>query len=220
MFKKFAVLAATLAAAVTLVVGTGTASAAPTTALGGGSGILILKGGDKAAACTLTTIGHDYRNRLIGLTAGHCGTAGQSVVGENFQRNGVVGKVTYSTPDLDFAIIEFDAAKVAPLRSVGGVTIRSIQTAPPRFPDIGCKTGRTTGNTCGVTLFSDGTAHFSTICIAEGDSGSPVVLGNRLVGMINAFYYVACIGPETGTNIGPILTRMNTATDNHNYRVF
>ena len=47
--------------------------------------------------------------------------------------------------------------------------------------------------------------HFSQICVIEGDSGSPVVVGDRLVGMVNAYYFVGCIGPETGTNIGPVL---------------
>ena len=32
-----------------------------------------------------------------------------------------------------------------------------------------------------------------------------MVVGDRLIGMVNAYYYVGCIGPETGTNIKPIL---------------
>ena len=97
---------------------------------------------------------------------------------------------------------------MVPLRTVRGVTIRGIDTRPLAFPTIACKEGRTTGNTCGIAWFSDGGVHLSQLCVIEGDSGSPVVVGNRLVGMVNAYYFVGCFGPETGTNIKPILDRV------------
>ena len=197
------------AAMVLMVLGAGHAAAAPNIPLGGGSGILLPENADSAAACTITTIGYDKAGDLIGLTAGHCGPAGRAVYSEKFANRGKAGEVVYSTPDLDFAVIKFDKSKVAPLRSVGGVTIRGIQTTPPQFPSVACKTGRTTGNTCGVTWFSNGQAHITQMCIAEGDSGSPVVIGDRLIGMVNGYFEFACLGPETGTNIGPILDRMN-----------
>ena len=115
----------------------------------------------------------------------------------------------------DHDVIQFDRSKVIPLRTVGSVTIRSIQTAAPQFPSVLCKTGRTTGSTCGVTFFSDNVSHFSAVCVAEGDSGSPVVIGDRLIGMVNAYYFTACIGPETGSNIGPILAAMSRAGVNN-----
>jgi len=206
MLKKLLVALVALASAALLVTGGGAAVAAPAkVALGGGSGILILKGGNSASACTLTTIGTDNTGALYGLTAGHCGEGGQRVASEQFQNRGVLGRITFSNHRLDYAIIAFDPEKVVPTRTVGGVTIRSVQTTPPRFPDIACKEGRTTGNTCGITWFADGVEHISQICVLEGDSGSPVVVGDRLIGMVNAYYYVGCIGPETGTNIKPIL---------------
>lgn len=207
MKKKLTVLLAVLAATVLA----GWASPAVATAaqakipLGGGSGILILKGGNSASACTLTTIGHAKTGELIGITAGHCGTAGQKVLSETFSDRGQAGVITYSDPKDDIAIIEFNKSVVTPLRTVNGLTIRSIDTRPIGFPTIACKQGRTTGNTCGVAWFSDGDVHFSQMCVIEGDSGSPVVVGDRLVGMVNAYYFLGCIGPETGTNIGPIL---------------
>ncbi|GAB10703.1 putative peptidase S1 family protein [Gordonia araii NBRC 100433] len=189
--------------------GSGAANAAPATPLGAGSGILVLKGGNSAAACTLTAIGRSRNgNRLIGITAGHCGVSGQRVFAEKFQNRGQVGTITYSTTDLDMAIIEFNRS-VAPLRSVRGITIRSIDPRPVGFPTIMCKQGRTTGHTCGVVWASDGKAHFSQMCVIEGDSGAPVTVGSRLVGMVNAYYFTACIGPETGTNIGPIMKRIS-----------
>ncbi|MBT0565446.1 serine protease [Williamsia sp. CHRR-6] len=211
MVKKTAALLATVLSTVLMLWGAGTASAAPSVFVGGGSGIVILQSGDQGEACTLTTIGKDSSNRLIGLTAGHCGNVGQLVFSERYANRGPIGRIIVSNNPLDFAVIAFDAAKVAPVRSVGGVTIRSIQTAAPQFPAVLCKTGRTTGRTCGVTFFSDNANHYSAICVAEGDSGSPVVIGDRLVGMVNAYFFTACIGPETGSNIGPILAAMKAA---------
>ncbi|WLP90137.1 S1 family peptidase [Gordonia sp. NB41Y] len=212
MKKKLTVLLAVLAATVLAGWGApGTATAAPAKIyLGGGSGILVLKGGNSASACTLTTIGHAKTGELIGITAGHCGKPGQVVLSETYSDRGQAGVITYSNAKDDVAIIQFDKSRVVPQRSVNGVTIRSIDTRPIGFPTIACKTGRTTGNTCGIAWFSDGDVHFSQICVIEGDSGSPVVVGDRLVGMVNAYYFLGCIGPETGTNIGPVLNYVKT----------
>jgi hypothetical protein len=207
MIKKAAALVGALCALIALTaLGVSTASAAPARVdVGGGTGILLPKANGTASACTLTAIGRDQNNILVGLTAGHCGGGGTPVFAEAAQGLGPIGQITFSHRDLDYAIIRFDSAKVNPVKRVGGVTIRSIRTQAPGFPEIGCKQGRTTANTCGITWFSDGTAHTSQICVVEGDSGSPVVVGDRLVGMVNAYYFVGCIGPETGTNIKPIL---------------
>ncbi|NMO01355.1 serine protease [Gordonia sp. TBRC 11910] len=211
MIRKLSALFAIMAATVLAGWGAGGAVAAPAKAfIGGGSGILVLKGGNSAAACTLTTIGHSKTGKLIGITAGHCGTPGQRVYSETYQNRGQIGTVTYSASDLDMAIIAFDPAKVVPLRTVHGVTIRAIDPRAASFPTIACKEGRTTGNTCGIVWFSEDTAHYSQICVVEGDSGSPVVVGDRLIGMVNAYYFTSCIGPETGTNIEPILARVRS----------
>ncbi len=209
--KKLLALLAACAAMVMMVWGAGTASAKPDIFLGGGSGIIILKGGNNAAACTLTTIGRDSTDRLVGLTAGHCGSVGQTVLSETYGNRGAAGKIIVSNDALDFDVIAFNPNRVVPLQSVRGVTIRSIQTSAPQFPSVLCKTGRTTGRTCGITFFSDNQSHFSAVCVAEGDSGSPLVIGDRLIGMVNAYYFTACIGPETGSNIGPILAAMSKA---------
>ncbi len=210
MLRKLLAVCAVLATAAMLVMGFGPASAAPPVpvALGGGSGILIHQGGNSASACTLTTIGYDDPGHLYGLTAGHCGESGQEVMSESQQGPGVLGEITFSNHELDYAIISFDETKVVPTRTVGGVTIRDVQRTPPNFGTIACKEGRTTGHTCGVTWFSNGTVHISQICVIEGDSGSPVVVGDHLIGMVNAYYFIGCIGPETGTNITPILNDM------------
>ncbi|MFT4086126.1 MAG: serine protease [Gordonia sp. (in: high G+C Gram-positive bacteria)] len=213
--KKLAVLFTVVVAAILSLVGLSgsPADAAPKVAVGGGTGILVLKGGNSAAACTVTTVGRPtsgrFKGELIGITAGHCGTPGQIVLAERAQNRGPIGKIAYSASDLDIAIIRFNS-NVRPVRTVRGVTIKRISTAPVSFPTVVCKDGRTTGHTCGITWFSDGYSHFSQMCVIEGDSGSPVVVGDTLVGMVNAYYFVSCVGPETGTNMGPILKRLNS----------
>lgn len=211
MNKKLIVLLAVLAATMVagwMAPGAARAATAPIP-LGGGSGILILEGGNSASACTLTTIGHAKTGQLIGITAGHCGQVGQKVLSESDSNRGQAGTITYSDPKTDVAIIEFNN-NVVPQRTVGGLTIKSIDTRPIGFPTIACKLGRTTGKTCGVAWFSDGASHFSQMCVIEGDSGSPVVVGDRLVGMVNAYFFLGCIGPETGTNIAAVLNDVSS----------
>ncbi|WP_175420515.1 serine protease [Rhodococcus sp. SGAir0479] len=199
IFAALVVIAATL--------GVGTATAAPPRAvLGGGSGIVL----DDMYECTLTTIGHDNGGRLVGITAGHCGDAGWSVAPEADPDAGVVGRVAVSNSDYDYGIIEFDPAKVTPVDTIGQVTITDIGM-PAQFPAVACKQGRTTGHTCGV-VYGDVLQTQETwtqMCVVEGDSGSPVVVGTTLVAMVNAYVGVACLGPELGTNMLPIIENIN-----------
>ncbi|GAA4677307.1 trypsin-like serine protease [Gordonia humi] len=214
MKKLTVLLAVALTAMASLIgIGVGTADAAGKVPLGGGSGILILKGGNTASACTVTTVGRptsgSHRGELIAVTAGHCGTPGQRVFSERYQQRGQIGTIAYSASDIDVAVIKLDASRVRPVSTVNGVTIRGVDTRAPQFPTVLCKTGRTTGKTCGVNWLSTGGRHISQMCVIEGDSGSPVVVGDRLVGMVNAYYFLSCIGPETGTSIKTILDRLN-----------
>ncbi|TSE00295.1 trypsin-like peptidase domain-containing protein [Skermania sp. ID1734] len=205
MFKKLATMVMAVGAASALV-GVGGAAAAPApSTLGGGSGIII----DDEFECTLTTIGHDGAGNLVGLTAGHCGDAG-AVVKAEYNRE-VVGRFVYSNHDLDYAVIRFDPAAVIPVNHVGHVTITGMGN-PAQFGNVVCKEGRTTGNTCGIVwgdVFNTNQETWSQVCVVEGDSGSPVVIGSTLVGMVNAYLATPCIGPEVGTNINAVLGDMN-----------
>jgi hypothetical protein len=188
--------------------GAGAAQANPgPPVIGGGSGIII----DNQFECTVTTIGHDAAGRLVGLTAGHCGEAGSQVWAEQGRAAGVIGHFVYSNHDLDYAVIEFDPRKVIPVNHVGNVTITGVGT-PAQFPQIVCKEGRTTGNTCGIAwgdvFQTDET--WTQMCVVEGDSGAPVVAGTTLVGMVNAYLAVACFGPEVGTNMNAIMSDINS----------
>lgn len=209
MFKSLASIVGAVALGLGLL-GAGAAHAqAGPAVLGGGSGIII----DNQFECTLTTIGNDGAGRLVGLTAGHCGNAGASVVAEANPALGQVGTFRTSNPDLDYAVIEFDRGKVVPVNRVGNTTITHVAD-PAGFPNIICKEGRTTGSTCGIAwgdVFETGIETWSQMCVIEGDSGAPVVFGTALIGMVNAYLLVPCIGPEVGTNMNTILGDINAS---------
>lgn len=200
------------AVAVTLTVAAATLSAgqahaAPRAVIGGGSGIII----DGQFECTVTTIGHDATGRLVGLTAGHCGNRGSRVIAEADPDAGQIGTFAYSNHDLDYAVIQFDPAKVIPVNHVDAITITNLGL-PATFPQLVCKEGRTTGNTCGVAwgdIFGTATQTWTQLCVVEGDSGAPVVSGTTLVGMVNAYLAVACVGPEVGTTITAVTSDLN-----------
>ncbi|MEV6280750.1 hypothetical protein [Nocardia sp. NPDC051832] len=159
-----------------LCAGTGTAQ--QTAVLGGGSGITL---GDQVA-CTLTTIGYDREQRLVGLTAGHCADLGTPVLAERTVEAGPVGTVALVDPDDDYAVIEFDPAKVVPVRQVSGTRIDGIGE-PPRPGDVVCKNGRTTGFDCGLVWDAHPWWFQNEAGSRSGDSGAPVTLGDQLVGM-------------------------------------
>jgi len=166
------------------VVSAGPASADPVT-LGGGSGIVI----DGDAYCTLTTIGHDSRGDLIGFTSAHCGGPGAMVAAEGAEDQGPVGEMVAGNDSLDYAVIRFDPAKVTPTNNVDGFVIDGLGP-DPKFGDIACKLGRTTGYSCGVTWGpgNDPGTIVNQVCGQPGDSGAPVTVNNKLVGMIHGAY--------------------------------
>ncbi|GAB4589940.1 S1 family peptidase [Nocardia sp. IFM 10818] len=208
MIRKLAGVAGAFALALsTVLLSAGTANAEPSAVIGGGSGIII----DDMYECTVTTIGHDNAGRLVGLTAGHCGDPGAQVYAEAARGAGEIGKFVYSNHELDYAVIQFDPDKVVPVNRIGNVTITGLG-GPPGFPMIVCKEGRTTGNTCGLSwgdVFGSGIETWSQMCVVEGDSGAPVVVGTTLVGMVNAYLAIACFGPEVGTNMSTIMENIN-----------
>ena len=152
--------------------------------LGGGSGIVI----DGDAQCTLTAIGHDDRGDLVGFTSAHCGGPGAVVAPEGDVRN-VVGEMVAGNEGLDYAVIRFDPERVIPTNNVGGFVIDGLGPDPV-FGQVSCKLGRTTGHSCGMTWGpgqDEGTI-LNQVCGAPGDSGAPVTVNNKLVGMIHGAY--------------------------------
>jgi hypothetical protein len=153
--------------------------------LGGGSGIVV--NGD--TLCTLTTIGNDSRGDLIGFTSAHCGGPGAQVAAEGAQDASALGTMVAGNDGLDYAVIQFDPQKVRPVNNVKGFQIDGIGP-DPSFGDIACKLGRTTGSSCGVTWGpgQDPGTIVNQVCGQPGDSGAPVTVNNRLVGMIHGAF--------------------------------
>lgn len=179
-------LAATIVvAAATLISASAVAHAQELVPLGGGSGLVV----NGETLCTLTAIGNDNRGRLVGFTSAHCGGPGAKVSAEGADGAGVVGTMVAGNDALDYAVIEFDPQKVRPVNNVDGFQIDGLGPDPVAG-DIACKLGRTTGYSCGVTWGpgeQPGTI-VNQVCGQPGDSGAPVTVNNRLVGMIHGAF--------------------------------
>ncbi|MGH3675815.1 MAG: S1 family peptidase [Mycobacterium sp.] len=153
--------------------------------LGGGSGLVV----NGETLCTLTSIGTDNRGNLIGFTSAHCGGPGAQVAAEGAEASGVLGTMVAGNDALDYAVIQFDPQKVRPVNTINGFRIDGIGP-DPAFGEVACKLGRTTGYSCGVTWGpgeEPGTM-VNQVCGQPGDSGGPVTVNNRLVGMIHGAF--------------------------------
>jgi hypothetical protein len=153
--------------------------------LGGGSGLVV----NGEALCTLTAIGNDNRGNLIGFTSAHCGGPGAKVGAEGHENAGVLGEMVAGNDVLDYAVIQFDPEKVHPVNNVDGFQIDGLGP-DPLVGDIACKLGRTTGYSCGVTWGpgDEPGTFINQVCGQPGDSGAPVTVNNRLVGMIHGAF--------------------------------
>lgn len=161
------------------------AVAADKVPMGGGAGIVV--NGD--TFCTLTTIGNDKTGALIGFTSAHCGGPGAEVAAEGAEDRGVLGTMVAGNDGLDYAVIRFDPDKVAPVSNWKGFVIDGIGP-DPAFGQVACKLGRTTGYSCGVTWGPGETPGtiVNQVCGRPGDSGGPVTVNNKLVGMIHGAF--------------------------------
>ncbi|APA94852.1 S1 family peptidase [Nocardia seriolae] len=205
----------------------GPADAAPVVTLGGGSGVYVedLTSKDTVSDCTLTAVGYDNKNQLVGLTAGHCGEVGARVAAE-YTRSGGIGVIAQKSEDMDWAIIVFNPERVTPTRKVAQSVINSVGS-PVQIGENVCKNGRTTGFTCGPVWETKALTFRSQVCANHGDSGAPVLRGDQLVGMVVAgtdfklgpinVELPLCEGggnlihePELATNIGAVLSDIDS----------
>ncbi|EID12237.1 hypothetical protein MXEN_14276 [Mycobacterium xenopi RIVM700367] len=153
--------------------------------LGGGAGIVV----NGEALCTLTAIGTDNTGALIGFTSAHCGGPGAVVAAEAAQDRGTLGTMVAGNDSLDYAVIRFDPAKVAPVANFNNFPINGIGP-DPAVGQVVCKLGRTTGDSCGVTFGpgQDPGTIVAQLCGRPGDSGGPVTANSMLVGMIHGAF--------------------------------
>ncbi|MDK4258701.1 S1 family peptidase [Corynebacterium propinquum] len=133
--------------------------------------------------CTLAVAGTDAQGHKVGITAGHCGAEGDYVASADSWQVGNSGTIVASNAHHDYSVIEFGSnAEVT--RSYNNVTVDEIG-AGPRFGDQVCKNGVATGHTCGVHYGDAEGIQFNQVCASLGDSGGPLLVGNRLVGIIS-----------------------------------
>jgi hypothetical protein len=147
---------------------------------GGGAGIVV-----DGSYCTLTTIGHDNTGELVGFTAAHCGGPGAQVVAESAQERGPLGSVVAANDGLDYSVIKFDAAKVAPTAHFDGFAINGIGPDPD-FHQPECKLGAATGDYCSgnSSLPGPGPRMWMQGLFQPGDDGGPVTSDDLLIAMI------------------------------------
>jgi hypothetical protein len=145
------------------------------------------------AHCFYDNAGHQWLGDKVYRDESTPGTSLQPSQSANPDlETGVIGTVAYISggnpivpgPNgvgLDYAVIRLDETKVAPTPTVGDVTISRIG-ATPGPGTVMCKQGRSSGLTCGMKLLDIGDYFTHTIWEVGGDSGSPVTVGQTLVG--------------------------------------
>lgn len=176
-----------------------------------GPGTPVYIGGNMM--CTLGVVGTDSEGRKVGLTAGHCGKAGDKVFSADSWQVGPTGTVVASNYLHDYSVIELGSnAEIT--RSYNGVTVNSVG-GPVSPGQLLCKQGVATGNTCGNVWSADSYSQVSQVCAMMGDSGGPVMAGDRMVGMISGgslpFPELACRTPLQGALFMPTVS---TSMDN------
>ena len=133
----------------------------------------------------LTAIGNDNRGNLIGFTSAHCGGPGAQVGAEGAEAN-VFGTVA-GNDALDYAVIQFDPAKVTPVNNVDGFQIDGSGPTRGRRGRVQARPDdRLVWRRLGTR---PGAGHDRQPGVRQpGDSGAPVTVNNRLVGMIHGAF--------------------------------
>ncbi|MGW0177236.1 S1 family peptidase [Rhodococcus sp. NPDC003322] len=191
-------------------------SVAPAAADNGGAPADAMFGGDSYAAensagafrCSLGFNGTDGSGNAVNISAGHCdpnrGAPGTSVF--QMPSEGVFGAhigtfARTNLEGLDYSIIRIDN-DAAPrfqnnlVRVPGRSPLRITGTADPVVGAPVCKSGLTTGFTCGTINAVNQTVDVgartlrggfsANICALQGDSGGTIVTGDRALGISSA----------------------------------
>lgn len=135
--------------------------------------------------CTVAFSGTDEKGRLVAITAGHCGGVNAPVELFDQLDAGVVGLVGARNPRYDYSVILLDATRVrATNQVVGGGQITELGAPGPAFSQV-CKEGLSTGRTCSYVVEVKPDWFSAQVCARSGDSGGPVMAGDKLVGVLS-----------------------------------
>ncbi len=133
--------------------------------------------------CTISVAGFDRAGNKVAITAGHCGAPGTPVRSMDARGAGVIGQVVMRS-SLDYGVIRL-RGDVQLTRNYGRAHINRLGGPIPATGATICKTGISTGTSCGPVLALSGANFFSHFCGSYGDSGAPVYRQGRLVGILN-----------------------------------
>ena len=153
--------------------------------------------------CTVAVAGFNDKGEKVALTAGHCAkNVGDPVVNADARALGVTGTVTEINRELDYALITL-APKTEVTRTYDGLTINHLGSAPILPGNRVCKKGVASGVTCGPTWYDYNVMNINQVCAMQGDSGAPLYVGDRLVGLVNGGMFphpfaLACHTPLQG----------------------
>ncbi|WP_231686486.1 S1 family peptidase [Corynebacterium deserti] len=157
--------------------------------------------------CTLAVTGTDADGRKIGITAGHCGKAGDSVRSADSFWVGDSGTVVYNAPNADYSVIEF-GSNAQLTNSYNGITATAVGGGVNSGQEV-CKSGVATGYTCGLVWSADQRMSLSQVCAGRGDSGAPLMADGRVVGLVSGGmipdYNLQCSTPLQGPFFMPTM---------------
>lgn len=192
------------------------AMASPTDSMYGGLGYFYMAGG-KEYTCSTGFAGLDSANRHIVLTAGHCLTA-RPVPYRNGYQIGSTKSFQFGPADWGVFYNQYPTwwQPYAAVATYNGSTmaVRGTWGAPP-IGASSCKSGRTTGWTCGVIQAKNVTVRYETgqtlygmvqhnACTEGGDSGGSVMSsGGFALGLTSGSSYYMLNGKKVcGAKVG------------------
>lgn len=205
MFKRFtlAVLSAAVPIAGLLVAAAPAPAAPAAITVGSGSPIHMPQPDGQVGACTVAGVGNDKFGNKVALTAGHCGKVGDKVTTASGKPLGtyaasvmnVNGVVQFNK--LDYAFIKLN--NNVQFKTVTSLAPKGISPNKPTLGQVVCKDGITTGVTCGALLGASRTEGAGYQFTYFGDSGGPVTMNGKLVGVTSRTILVPIITPTMYT---------------------
>ncbi len=135
------------------------------------------------SVCTATAAGHDAAGNTVAVTAGHCGVAGDQVRSADDPEGTVIGTFQ-RRGSVDNGVILLNGNA----RVTGAYNAAVLHSAGGPLPGAGsqvCKTGIATGTSCGPLVVTGGSGFAMHVCSSHGDSGAPVYVGGRLIGLLS-----------------------------------
>ncbi|MEV4350261.1 S1 family peptidase [Actinoplanes sp. NPDC049596] len=142
------------------------------------------------------------------VTAGHCGTVGDTTTGFNQQAQGTVRASTFpGDADMGFVEVNGDWTPRAVVNDFEGNELPVAGNAEAPVGAAVCRSGSTTGTRCGTILAKNQTVVYpegavtgltrTNVCAEGGDSGGPWLSGDQAQGVTSGGSGDCTVGGET-----------------------